>query len=347
MADQQWLNIAPPVTGALQNTTNKNPLQSAMPAKLPSMDEVIKKAQADYAAAQIRGDKAAMQRAHEAAEAARRVAARIGMQTNISGVNEVNGKSFFDPLAYMWQAAARMPWAAGTPTLAERELAQQQAYQNAQLALDQLKFNTSNDKDLIKQQQEEALSLLMSTSEAYRTGADYLADVQRNKSKLIQMLGVNGYNALVKDAQQMVKENRYGTKFKSGSSSPIMEMLNRIGVNPNNPTSAKVSGNVSQWLSQAIAAAGVGPDWMPYLKWLVQKESSGNPKARNPQPVGKEHATGLLQTLPSTFKSYALSGMGDIYNPVHNAVAAIRYIKSRYGHPSNIPGIFGKTWRGY
>lgn len=31
--------------------------------------------------------------------------------------------------------------------------------------------------------------------------------------------------------------------------------------------------------------------------------------------------------------------MNDIFNPVHNAVAAINYIKSRYGSPFNTPGI--------
>lgn len=81
--------------------------------------------------------------------------------------------------------------------------------------------------------------------------------------------------------------------------------------------------------------------------WIAQQESSGNPRAVNPKPVGGEHATGLMQTLPSTFKEYAIRGMTDIYNPIHNAVAAIRYIKSRYGSPWNIPGLYKTPWRGY
>lgn len=40
-----------------------------------------------------------------------------------------------------------------------------------------------------------------------------------------------------------------------------------------------------------------------------------------------------MQTLPSTFKANAAPGLTDIYNPVHNLVAAINYIKGRYGHP--------------
>jgi SLT domain-containing protein len=46
-----------------------------------------------------------------------------------------------------------------------------------------------------------------------------------------------------------------------------------------------------------------------------------------------EHATGLMQTLPSTFREYALPGHTNIYNPVDNMIAAIRYILARYGNP--------------
>lgn len=109
----------------------------------------------------------------------------------------------------------------------------------------------------------------------------------------------------------------------------------------------KYTGTVNSALQKALQLTGSPSSWMPYMQWLVSKESSGNPRAVNKTPVGREHATGLLQTLPSTFKAYALPGYGDIYNPIDNAVAAIRYIKSRYGSPANIPGIFGSSWRGY
>ncbi|MBT2717554.1 hypothetical protein J7I90_16500 [Bacillus sp. ISL-57] len=46
-----------------------------------------------------------------------------------------------------------------------------------------------------------------------------------------------------------------------------------------------------------------------------------------------------------------MAGMNDIYNPIHNAVAAIRYIKSRYGTVFNTPGIKsmarGGAYKGY
>jgi SLT domain-containing protein len=38
-----------------------------------------------------------------------------------------------------------------------------------------------------------------------------------------------------------------------------------------------------------------------------------------------------MQTIGPTFNAYKKAGLNDIWNPVHNMVAAIRYIQSRYG----------------
>ena len=46
-----------------------------------------------------------------------------------------------------------------------------------------------------------------------------------------------------------------------------------------------------------------------------------------------------MQTIPSTFEAHKAPGMNDISNPIHNAAAAIGYIKSRYGSINNVPGI--------
>ena len=53
-----------------------------------------------------------------------------------------------------------------------------------------------------------------------------------------------------------------------------------------------------------------------------------------------EHAEGLMQVVPSTFKRHEEKGMGDIWNPVDNVAASIRYIVGRYRSPYRIPGIF-------
>jgi SLT domain-containing protein len=46
-----------------------------------------------------------------------------------------------------------------------------------------------------------------------------------------------------------------------------------------------------------------------------------------------------MQTIDSTFDQYKAPGHGDIYNPVDNIVAGVRYAISRYGSLSNVPGI--------
>jgi len=94
-------------------------------------------------------------------------------------------------------------------------------------------------------------------------------------------------------------------------------------------------GDIDAWINQSVSLTGVGEDWKPGLRWLAEHESTFDPSAKNPTAVGGEHATGLMQTLPSTFHENAMGGMNDIYNPVHNMAAAINYIKGRYGHPDN------------
>jgi SLT domain-containing protein len=107
-----------------------------------------------------------------------------------------------------------------------------------------------------------------------------------------------------------------------------------------------VGGNVVSWLTQAIHDTGVPMSWMPALQRIVQLESGGNPRAVNPIGVMGEHAEGLMQTLPSTFAQFATVA-GGIFNPVANAVAAIRYITATYGSPFNIPNLFSGPYQGY
>ncbi|WP_017752525.1 tape measure protein [Clostridium tyrobutyricum] len=108
-----------------------------------------------------------------------------------------------------------------------------------------------------------------------------------------------------------------------------------------------MGGNVSGWLSSALAVTGTPMNWMSGLLRLVQAESGGNPLAWNPQSVNGEHATGLLQTLGSTFNQYAVKGLGEITNPIANAAAAINYIKSTYGSVYNTPLFKGGKYVGY
>ena len=58
-----------------------------------------------------------------------------------------------------------------------------------------------------------------------------------------------------------------------------------------------------------------------------------------------------MQTIDSTFNAYKMPGMNDIWNPIHNAVASIRYTQARYGSIFKTPGIAsmakGGGYQGY
>ena len=106
------------------------------------------------------------------------------------------------------------------------------------------------------------------------------------------------------------------------------------------------SGNVVSWLKQAMAATMAPASWLPALEQIVARESGGNPFAVNPIPVMGEHASGLMQTLPSTYAQFA-TVPGGVFNPVSDAVAAIRYIMATWGSPYNIPYLFSGPYKGY
>lgn len=78
-------------------------------------------------------------------------------------------------------------------------------------------------------------------------------------------------------------------------------------------------------VKSAIKIAGVGADWEPYLKWIINKESGGNPTAQNKT----SSAYGLMQFLDKTWKNYG----GKTSDPVKQVVAGIKYIKDRYSTP--------------
>ncbi|OJT54797.1 transglycosylase [Bacillus altitudinis] len=112
--------------------------------------------------------------------------------------------------------------------------------------------------------------------------------------------------------------------------------------------------SVQQWLMAALMATGTSMSWLPGLMTIAQHESNGNPKAINLWDSNAKKGTpskGLMQTIGPTFQSNKGKGMNDIWNPIHNAVAAINYIKGRYGTVFNTPGLRsmrrGGPYKGY
>jgi uncharacterized protein YukE len=75
---------------------------------------------------------------------------------------------------------------------------------------------------------------------------------------------------------------------------------------------------------------------------IIRYESNGNPSAVNGSDSNAARgnpSSGLMQTIPSTFRHYALPGHTHILNPVDNIIAGVRYAVERYGSVSKVPGV--------
>jgi hypothetical protein len=104
-------------------------------------------------------------------------------------------------------------------------------------------------------------------------------------------------------------------------------------------------GQLRNWLRRALSITNLlTPGNLNALYGRAMQESGGDPRAQNNWDSNAAAGTpsmGLLQTIRPTFDAYKMRGMGNIWNPIHNAVAAIRYMMARYGH------IVGPSSTGY
>ncbi|MEV7009905.1 transglycosylase SLT domain-containing protein [Streptosporangium sp. NPDC051022] len=116
------------------------------------------------------------------------------------------------------------------------------------------------------------------------------------------------------------------------------------------------TGRLKEWIDQALEilrAQGYPMEKMnpSDIAMIIQHESGGNPNAINlwdSNAAAGHPSKGLMQTIDPTFNSHKLPGHGDIYNPVDNIIAGVRYAIGRYGSVSNVPGVVGsKTGTGY
>ena len=99
--------------------------------------------------------------------------------------------------------------------------------------------------------------------------------------------------------------------------------------------------------------AGFGPVWCLSTvlgSWTAEQDGhiflTGNSNAAAGIP-----SAGLMQTIAPTFDAYALPGYGNIYDPVDNIIAGVRYALARYGSLDNVPGVAavrsGQPYVGY
>ena len=117
----------------------------------------------------------------------------------------------------------------------------------------------------------------------------------------------------------------------------------KIGTTPGLIPGGNIGGAGSAaaagWIRAAMAITGAPESWFTGLMTLAKRESGFNPRAINNWDSNAAKGTpsiGLMQTIGPTFRAYALPGYTDIYNPVHNAIASIRYIRARYGDISRV-----------
>ncbi|WP_433760100.1 transglycosylase SLT domain-containing protein [Nocardia sp. CA-135398] len=113
------------------------------------------------------------------------------------------------------------------------------------------------------------------------------------------------------------------------------------------PPRTRPSGRQGQWINDALrilAANGYDTRYInpADIAAIIQHESAGDPNAINLWDSNAAKGTpskGLMQTIDPTFNAYALPGHRDIWNPVDNIIAGVRYAIHRYGSVSNVPGI--------
>lgn len=116
---------------------------------------------------------------------------------------------------------------------------------------------------------------------------------------------------------------------------------------------------IDRWINRAIDVlrknnVEITHEKRDEIRTIIEKESSGDPRAINLWDSNAEKgipSKGLMQTIDPTFDAHKLSGHGDIYNPVDNIIAGVRYTLDRYDSFDEHPGLSsmsdGGEYQGY
>lgn len=95
---------------------------------------------------------------------------------------------------------------------------------------------------------------------------------------------------------------------------------------------------VQRWAGVATTALRMTNQYtaanLDRLLYQMQTESGGNPQAINLWDINAKRGTpskGLMQVIDPTFAAYKMPGFNNIWNPLDNMLASIRYAVSRYG----------------
>ncbi|MGW0894383.1 transglycosylase SLT domain-containing protein [Saccharopolyspora sp. NPDC002578] len=134
-----------------------------------------------------------------------------------------------------------------------------------------------------------------------------------------------------------------GSEGSSGSSGSS----GGLGSSGGPPSSGPPPGDVDQWIREAIKilqenGIPVTEDNIDEIWTIIEKESGGDPHAINDWDSNAAKGTpskGLMQCIDPTFEAHKLPGHDDIYDPVDNIIAGVRYTFDRYGGFEGHPGL--------
>lgn len=169
---------------------------------------------------------------------------------------------------------------------------------------------------------------------------EWLKHPLRNTAKLIKG-ATDSFMSVLPDSFKKLAGSMIG-KMTSLISSKLEKLIQ--GYKDDNEDGGGSVGNpggagVMRWkpyVIKALKANGIDPTSYRVSKILatIQRESGGNPRAINLWDSNARAgipSKGLMQTIGPTFNAYKFAGHGNIYNGYDNLLAAINYIKHRYG----------------
>jgi hypothetical protein len=169
-------------------------------------------------------------------------------------------------------------------------------------------------------------------------GGDFSLDgIKRIRSRARGTFGAISQRVLdlARDAANSILNSAADQSFMEGGGQ------GNVGARPEEVHGGALSrSRVASIFRQAFSEAlpyrgftGMRPGWLGNLVNLAYEESTWNPNAQNKTAAGLAAGLpqGILQVVGNTFRAYAKPGMNNPFNPLHNAVASIRYQLSRYG----------------
>lgn len=107
-----------------------------------------------------------------------------------------------------------------------------------------------------------------------------------------------------------------------------------------------ISAGVEQWratVHQALDMVGQSRAHDEITLRRMQQESGGNPNAINLDDINAQNGTpskGLMQVIDPTFEAHKYPGHDNIWAPLDNILASMRYALSRYG---SLPAAYGRA----